>query len=148
MISWPTTPEQIRICRELIIARCGGTPGDDAHYLVWMQDLQIEWIVVIDGWIGRTCLMGMASTHPRMVPRQLAKATWRYVFDILKRKRVLAFVDESNSTALRIDKWLGFKEERRWPGMGNDGSDLLLLGAGADDLRFYEREHHGQKEYA
>lgn len=139
MISWPTTNEQTVICRELIRERCGAAPHADAHYLVWLRDNVPEWVVAIDGWVGQTCQLTMASTKTRPVPRELARTVFHYVFNVLKRKRVFALVDEDNQAALRIDHWLGFREEARWPELATSGKALLLLSATPESVRFYER---------
>lgn len=138
MISWPTNEVQERACRELVQLRCGAAPGPDAHYLVWVQDNQIEWVVAIDGWVGKTCQLTQANRRTRPFPRQLVKLVFHYVFNVLKREYVFALVDEDNEAALRINKFLGFIEERRWAGMATSGKDLLLLGMPKARCRFLE----------
>lgn len=138
MISWPTNAAQKEACRELFRLRCGAAPAEDAHYLVWLKDGQPEWFVAFDHWVGHTCQISQAATHTRPFPRQLVKAVFQYAFDVLHRKMIFAVVDEENEPAMRMDRFLGFREEKRWPGMATSGGDLVLLSITREQCRFLE----------
>ncbi len=60
-------------------------------------------------------------------PRSLIRAVFRYAFENLKCKVLFGIVEESNEAALRLDRWLGFREVYRVAGCANDGGDLILL---------------------
>lgn len=139
MISWPTNEAQLQACRELFAKRCGAALPYDAHYLVWVVDNQPTWVVGYYDWVGHTCQMSQANTGTRPIPRTFAREAFRYAFDVLKRKMVFAVVSEGNGQAMRVNKFLGFVGDRRWPEMAKNDHDLVLLTMTRDQCRFLEK---------
>jgi RimJ/RimL family protein N-acetyltransferase len=83
--------------------------------------------------------MSQANTGIRPIPRKFAREVFRYAFDVLHRKMVFAVVSEGNEQALRVNRFLGFQEDRRWPGMALHDHDLLLLTMTREQCRFLEK---------
>lgn len=138
MISWPTNEYQLQACRELFQLRCGASLPPDAHYLTWVVDNQPTWVVGYYDWVGHTCQLSQCNSGPRPVPRSFAKAVFQYAFDIMKRKMVFAVVSDGNEQAMRVNRFLGFKEVMRWPEMAKYDHDLVLLTMTRDQCRFLE----------
>jgi len=135
VISWPTTEEQEALCHELIRVRNGQVLGPAAHFIVWVVDNTPVWVVAIDNWVGKTCQLSQANVGTRLLPREFARHVFYYVFDVLKMERVFALVDSENRTAIRVNRFVGFEEDFRWPGLGEKG-DLIVFGLSRETCRF------------
>lgn len=106
--------------------------SDSAHFLSWLREGTPTWVVAFDNWMGYTCQLSMAATQC-YVPKAFRRAVFNYAFNVLKRKRVYALVEAGNEAALRLDKWLGFREFHRAPGCTLDGKDIIMLELTAEE---------------
>lgn len=136
MISWPVNAGQYRACRDLIAQRCGASPANDAHYLVWLQDNEPRYVVGFDNFAGKTVQLLQATSHTGPIPRQFARAVFKYAFDILQKRIVFGVVDSTNERAIKINQFSGFVEEKRWPGMAKSDGDLILMSLTREQCRW------------
>lgn len=82
--------------------------------------------VVYEDFTHHCCSAHIAVPKPTPWLRTFLRAAFWYPFDQLKLSMMLGFVPGSNDAALRLDRWMGFEETARIPGVyGAD--DLVIL---------------------
>lgn len=138
MLSWPKNDEQVIWARQFLVSRGAAYVSPSAHFIFWSVDGYPTWVVAFDDWVGKTCQMHVANSKCRIVPRELARAVFRYAFWSLGREMVFAMVNGRNKAALRLDRWLGFTDLIIIPGMHDDGGDLVVLKMPKSDCRWLE----------
>lgn len=133
MIKGATTMGEMSWCRQTLL-KAKVIPSPFAHMLMWFGRLGPTWVVAYDDWLGRTCMMYMASTvaYP---PKAFRWAVFNYPFNILQMKRVFGMVKSDNTAAMRLDLHLGFKEVYRAEECAEDGHDIVLLEMRAENWR-------------
>jgi hypothetical protein len=126
LIAWPQNREEFTWYRGFLAGRGNLKISDDAHILAWLREGRPTWVVSFDSWMGYTCQLQMASLAP-YPPRKFRQAVFNYAFNVLKRKRIFAYVSSKNTKAFRLDVFLGFREVYRAPACAEDGSDIIML---------------------
>ena len=95
--------------------------------LFWLVSGAPAWVVAFDDWLGKTCQLHVATNRPRIVPRSFARSVFHYAFRVQKREMLFAMVNSQNLPALRLDRWLGFRDLITIPKMHDSGGDIVVL---------------------
>lgn len=83
-------------------------------------------VVGYNGFTGTSCYMHMAGEGGRWMNKRFVHEAFRYPFETLKLKMVLATVSSGNTRALEIDKRFGFRELIYIPGAHEEGGIHVL----------------------
>jgi len=140
MIAWPENEEQHLWLREFMRIREIVNLKDDCHFIVWVEKDTPVWVIALEGWVGQVCSIHFACDKPRMLPRALCRAVFKYTFEILKLKAVYGFQDSTNKGAIRLSEWIGFRLFHTLPGGGLRG-DLRFVELRADECRWLETQN-------
>jgi hypothetical protein len=131
-------------CSTFMAQRCALRADDAARYICWKDSPgRMSWCVAFESWLGKSARIHMARhplSHP-YVPRKLIKEVFSYAFNFAQLEVLLGVVSSKDWHVLRLDRWLGFKEVARLPGVHEDGGDIVLLTLWKSDCRFLENEH-------
>lgn len=140
MIAVPSTVAELQWCHQFF-AQHDMSVTADAHWLIWSTQGMPQWVIAYDDWMGTTCQLYMASLHTSPPPRSLIKAVFQHGFCLLKRTHIFAFVNSNNTSAMRVDLWLGFREVYRAAGAHEGGGDLVVFEMTPADCRWLEKAH-------
>lgn len=83
--------------------------------------------VLFQAYTGASIGIHMAGFAERWANRDMLWAAFHYPFEQLKVERVFGQVPETNTTALEINRKLGFKEVVRIPGVYEDGAAVIFV---------------------
>lgn len=141
------TPEQRQLAADLLLREVGVQPCGDQQAIFWVNNDsgQIEWIVGYTGFIGKTCQMHMVNFGTQKTPRHLLWAAFDYPFNQLGLASVLGVVNSKNEKAMRYDQHLGFQEVLRFPGVHDNGGDLVLFKMDKAQCRWIKEKKHDEK---
>lgn len=101
--------------------------------------------VVFDTWLGNSIAMHVAGEGGHWMTREFAKVCFTYAFIQLKVKKVLGFVDSTNTKARRYDEHLGFQLEHVIKDAGKFG-DICIYSMTADQCRFIKEDYGLKKQ--
>lgn len=123
------TPEQRQLAAEILLREVGVQTCGDQQAIFWVdeENSQIDWVVGYTGFIGKTCQMHMVSFKGGFTPRKLLAAAFDYPFNQLNLELVFGVVNSGNEKAMKYDKHLGFTEAIRFPGVHDNGGDIVLF---------------------
>lgn len=138
MIVVPHGSEEVSWCFEFYKSKLLSVTAD-AHWLIWATEGVPQWVIAYDAWMGSTCQLYMAARRTSAPPRSLIRATFQHGFSVLKRTHIFAFVDSNDTSVMRLDLWLGFKEIYRVPAVFDAGGDLVALQMMPGDCRWLEK---------
>lgn len=130
MLVGTTTQDLREMAASILAEKIGVQPCADFQGLMWVdpKTYQIEWVVGFTGFIGKTCQGHMVNlTEAKYVPRKLLWASFDYPFNQLGLEVVFGILNSKNVSAASFDEKAGFKEIQRFPGVHEDGGDLILL---------------------
>lgn len=129
MLVVAVTPEQRQLAAEILLREVGVQPCGDQQAIFWVDEDngKIDWVVGYTGFIGKTCQMHMVNFKGGWTPRKLLWAAFDYPFNQLGLKTVLGVVNSNNEKAMKYDKHLGFTEALRFPGVHDNGGDIVLF---------------------
>jgi hypothetical protein len=102
--------------------RIGLPWSTDFRALARVVDDEIIAVVGYEGFNGASCRMHMAGDRPGWMSREFIRLAFRYPFVILDLPMVFGVVPSGNTTALEIDRRLGFKEILKVDGAHPDGA--------------------------
>lgn len=140
MILMPRNLADFQWLREAFMTRGNIGVAESAHILAWATHGQIKWLVAFDGWVGTTCHMHMANIRPGTpFSLEFVRAVFDYAFRKIGRTHVFGLVNTLNPAALRIDRWLGFREVYRVKGANENGGDLVFMEMTPADCRWLEK---------
>lgn len=141
MIVVPTTEAERKWCRDFLWVRgtIELTPATD--WLIWERGGMPQWVIAFDEWIGTTCQVHMVSRGKVVLPRRLIYATFQHGFRVLQRTHLFGLVNSRNEAAMRLDKWLGFREVYRVPGAHDEGGDIVVFEMTPADCRWLKDNH-------
>lgn len=105
--------------------QCNPTPDMACIGSVTADGTRLRGVVAFDQFNGASCFMHMAG-EPGWIDKTMLHAAFDYPFNHLVCTQVLAFVDASNKTSLRICKRLGFVVMAELPEAAEDGAVFLL----------------------
>ena len=145
MISWPTNPQEQEWLCEFMRIREIPCLGKESRFIVWLEGGTPVWVVALDGWIGRVSSIHFACDKPRMLPRRLCKAVFKYAFEYLKLRAVYGYQDSTNEGAIRLSEWVGFKLIYTVPKGGLRG-DLRIVELLAEDCRWWKEGQNGEEQ--
>ena len=86
---------------------------------------KLRGVVGYDGFNGASVVMHMAG-EPGWIDKSMLHAAFDYAFNEMGCNQVLAFVPSGNTTALKINKRLGFEVVSELDGAHPDGSLLIM----------------------
>lgn len=102
--------------------------------------------VGFDGWVGRTCCMHTVIQMPEKLNREMIRESFDYIFNTCQMQCVLGLVDSTNTSAVKFDTRLGFKEVHRISQGGIDG-DLIVFSMTRADCRWLKEKPNGRQEF-
>lgn len=91
--------------------------------------------VVYEDFTNFACTAHIVVEKPTIWLRSFLRAAFWYPFDQLGLQLMLGPVPGYNEAALRLDKWMGFKEQARIPGVYGE-HDLVILSMKRDECRW------------
>lgn len=144
MIGWPENEAEHKWFRNFLVRKGAAVITPEAHIICWHVKGIPTWVVAYDEFCGATCQMHWASENARYLPRELIHFAFRYSFNVLKLRRVFGLINSTNTSALRITLWLGFKEVYRAEDCHHDGGDIVFLEMRADNCT-WTRIPNGQR---
>ena len=139
MIFAPQTAQQYRALAEFIRERAHVQPTLDTQYIAWVDpgSQSFKMVVAMNGFIGKTCQIHVAMRNDfNFTPRKLLEAVFDYTFNTAGRELLVGVVNSKNEAAMRYDKHLGFVESHRFPGVHDDGGDLVIFTMTRDQCRY------------
>lgn len=141
------TPEQRELAAGILLREAGVQPCADMQALLWVNDdrNQVEWVVGYTGFIGKTCQMHVVSFTRTFTPRKLLWAAFDYPFNQVGCEIVFGVVNSKNELAMRYDQHLGFKESQRFPGVHDNGGDLVLFKMEKAECRWIKERKQDEK---
>lgn len=135
--------------------RLGLAVGDKFKGILWtpieflgrVTDMDHVAVAVgFDGWVGKTCCMHTVIQKPECLTREMVSETFEYIFNTCGMQCVLGLVDSTNTSAVKFDTKLGFKEVHRISQGGIDG-DLIVFSMTRTDCRWLKENRNGRKEF-
>lgn len=142
MIAYPETEGGRKVGRLFFYEFGGLVVSPDSHMLFWVTDGEIKWGVALHDWVGKTVQSSFVSRKKSPFPRALARVVSSYVYEVKELKMLYAVADSGNEAAIRLQRWIGFKELYRGEGL-HEGGDLILSGMSKDDCRWLGRKLNG-----
>lgn len=138
MLVGANTPELRRLAAEIMGREIYVTPSGDLQAIFWVNEKtnEIEWVVGYTGFLGKTCQMHVVNLSKKTTPRKLIWAAFHYPFVMCGLETVFGVLNSNNAHAVDYDKKLGFKEVNRFPGVHDDGGDIVLLQMNRSDCRW------------
>lgn len=128
MIIFPATPDQWGLLARFLLERAGVQPSADLKLMGWMDESKrVRVVVGFNGFMGKVCQMHVAMEDYAFSPRKMLKRAFEVAFDDYRREQVIGLVNSKNGRAVAYDLHLGFKEAYRFPGMHDDGGDIVVL---------------------
>ena len=144
MLHGANTPEERQLGATILFNEIGVQPSLGDQYLFWLdpETKAVEWCIGYTSFLGKTCQMHVVNAKKKYTPRKLLWAAFDYPFNKCGCEIVFGTVNSKNEEAMKYDQNLGFKEVNRFPGVHDDGGDLVLFQMNKADCRFIkEREH-------
>jgi RimJ/RimL family protein N-acetyltransferase len=126
------TDEPVMVLHEWLRVRIGLPWSTDFRALARVVDGEIVGCVGFEGFNGRSVRLHMAGARSGWITREFIQRAFRYPFVTLDLPMVFGVVPSGNTTALEIDRRLGFKELLYIPGAHADGG-LHFLQLTRDD---------------
>lgn len=138
MLVGAITPDQKALAEQILRDEIGVEPsvGQQAIFLVNDSTGMIEWIVGYNSFIGKTCQMHVVNLAGKSITREFLWAAFHYPFVKCGMETVFGVLNSNNERAVNFDKKLGFKEVHRFPGVHDDGGDIVLLQMNRSDCRW------------
>jgi len=136
--------EAKQIAADILLREVGVQPCGDLQALFWTDEASnIEWVIGYTAFIGKTCQMHMVNLKGGYTPKGLLFGAFDYPFNHLSLEKAFGIVNSLNTRAMEYDQKLGFKEAIRFPGMHEDGGDLVVFEMNKSDCRWIrERKNH------
>lgn len=115
-------------------------PTADLQLIGWVSDEgKLVAVVGFNGFIGKVAQIHVAFDKDwHFTPRALLREVFRYAFVTCDREMLIGVVNSRNVKAMRYDLRIGFREAFRFPGMHDDGGDIVLLTMKKSDCRYLE----------
>lgn len=147
MLLYPWMDYDRMRCANFMLARCALPPDPHARYLAWTKDGEIAWCVTLEGWLGKSAKVSFARSaeSSAFMPRRLMVAVSDYAYRQVGLEVLIGIVSSHDEHVMRLDRWLGFKEQMRLPGVHLDGADLVVMTMWKKDCRFLRGDKHGQE---
>lgn len=146
MLMVAITPEQRQLAAEILLREVGVQPCGDQQAIFWVDENgQIDWVVGYTGFIGKTCQMHMVNFKEGFTPRALIRAAFDYPFNQVGCEIVLGVVNSKNEKAMKYDKHLGFTEALRFPGVHDNGGDIVLFKMEKAQCRWIKERKQDEK---
>jgi len=102
------------------------TPHMKALGSVDSTNTVLKGVVGFDGYNGASVMMHMAGDHPHWMDRTLLYSAFDYAFNEMGCNQALAMVPSGNTTALDINRRLGFEVVVELPDAHPDGSLFVM----------------------
>ena len=136
--------EAKQIAADILLKEVGVQPCWDLQALFWTDEASnIEWVIGYTAFIGKTCQMHMVNLKGGYTPKGLLFGAFDYPFNHLGLEKAFGIVNSLNTKAMEYDKKLGFIEAIRFPGVHDDGGDLVVFEMNKSDCRWIrERMNH------
>lgn len=125
-----------RIVGPLVFGKIGKPwSAEGKHAIGMLRGTELMAGVVYEDFTSHACSAHIAVPNPTPWLRTFLRAAFWYPFVYLDLTMMLGFVPGNNAAALRLDKWMGFEETARIPGVyGAD--DLVILSMQRDRCRW------------
>jgi hypothetical protein len=123
----------------------GGTFNPNSHVVlasVGRDSFELLGGVIYTDYTGASVQMHMAGFSPHWMTREFLWMAFDYPFNQLDCKKVFGHVPESNTTALEIDRKLGFKEVAKIEDVFPDGA-CYVLALAREDCRWLKLKPRG-----
>lgn len=148
MILMPKSDIDCSRCADFMRLRCALRYSDETRYLVWLRAGRLAWCVAFEGWLGTSCRVHVARDphlQSNFIPRELMHAVFDYAFNYGNMQLLFGVVSGEDEHVLKLDKWLGFVEVARFPGVHEHGHDLVLLTMWRHQCKLLGGNRHGRK---
>lgn len=139
MILVPRNAQQFKALSEFIRDRAYVQPTPDTRYIAWVDPggQSVKMVVAMNGFLGKTCQIHVAMRDDfSFTPRKMLEAVFNYAFNQAGRELLVGVVNSKNVPALKYDEHLGFSEAHRFPGVHDDGGDLVIMTMNRDQCRY------------
>ncbi|MCJ7557858.1 MAG: GNAT family N-acetyltransferase [Gammaproteobacteria bacterium] len=130
MVVTANTKEQLNAMTRLMYQGAGVKPSEDLTMIGWVNqsDEKLVMVVGFNSQVGKTCRIHVSMADGfSFTPRAMLKAVFSYAFDLAGCEMLIGIVNSNNERALRYDLHLGFEESIRFPGVHDDGGDIVVL---------------------
>lgn len=144
-VIYPRTPIQANILAKQLQDLAGVAPSTDAKLMAWAEaddknEVQLRLIVGFNAFIGKTCQIHVAMTEGfHFTPKEMLREVFENAFNRFKVEKLIGIVNSKNEKAMNYDFRLGFVEEFRFPGMHDDGGDIVVLTMTRDQCRYLQK---------
>lgn len=128
MIFYPKTAEEANGLAQFMFDRAFVQPTPDMKCMSWRSEGKDQMVVAFNAFMGKVCQIHVAMADGfHFSPRVFLKALFRHVFVDFGIEKLLGIVNSKNERALNYDLHIGFKEEYRFPGLHDDGGDIVIV---------------------
>ena len=139
MVVVPQSKEQAEAMLTLLQEGAGVKPSPELIMIGWVKDKKLVMVVGIDTFIGKTCHIHVSMAQGfTYTPKEMLKTVFDFAFGEAGRDMLVGIVNSKNAAALKYDLHLGFTESFRFPGMHDDGGDLVVLTMTRDQCKYLE----------
>ena len=142
MLVGASNKEQRALGASILLREIGVQPSMSDQYLFWVNPKTnaVEWCIGYTSFLGKTCQIHVVNFNKKYTPRKLLWAAFDYPFNVCGCEVLFGTVNSNNEEAMRYDQHLGFVEVNRWPGVHDDGGDLVLFQMNKADCRFIKEQ--------
>lgn len=151
MLVGTTDPETKKIAAQILLDKVGVQPCGDFQGLLWVdpKTFAVDWVVGYTSFLGKTCQMHMVKLKDaKYTPKKLIWASFDYPFNQLGLEVVFGVLNGNNTIAVKYDRHLGFKEVQRFPGVHDDGGDMILMAMNKADCRWIKESRNEDRMVA
>ena len=137
MIVTPQNENEYATMLKLLNEGAGVMPSPQLMMCGWVQDNKLVMVVGLDSFVGKTCHIHVSMAQGfNYTPRAMLQEVFKTAFE--NCHMLIGVVNSKNENALKYDQHLGFVESVRFPGMHDDGGDLVVLTMSKDQCKYLE----------
>lgn len=142
MVIAPSSQDEYATLAAFLRHRAQVRLSEDLRMIGWLTREGLQIVVGFNSFVGRTCHMHVAMREGyRFTPRAMLRACFGYAFEQAGCQVVFGMVNSKNEAAMRYNRHLGFVERLRYPGLHDDGGDLVLFEMRRESCRYLEANH-------
>jgi L-amino acid N-acyltransferase YncA len=141
MIVTPTTPQEWLTMASMLKEKAGVALTPTDVLIGWVYNDKLCIVVAFTSWLGKTCQMHVAMEEGyHFSPKDMLRECFKYAFGLAGREVVFGVVNSKHERTMKYDQRLGFKEVFRYPGMHEDGGDIVLFAMTKEDCKWLDKE--------